>query len=451
MGGIPVTPTIQDPNQPKDTLADIIKGLIQGMGNQGGGGGKGSPLISPGMIGQVPQMPGVPQVAGAGGGGMPQMQMPGGQPPRMAAPMGSPSQNTSGSSMPPGNPLFQSGFEYNTPKGRDGAVVASAIQGVTQFLGQAKQKKEAKTKAQAEGYMSQIHAAQQSGDQDALNLLLTDPKVVSTLEKGLDFLMPKVPGEAPPPEAHGIKKFLDKLTGKQQGGTNPNGPRLPQPNTPGGVIQPRAPQSQSNEQAMKDIISKAGLQAFQQDPNLAKQAGTGSALSGQEQRQAELYKNGLAISPEAQAKMSVEDKKLEQQWQMFQKENQTEMKKIASQESIAAARDKTELTAARISAGPAYARAKVAQDSAKALIEYRKKVNAGNQGAANKVALDAWTKEEKDLRDQAIKWKEKNPAVAEKFLKDADSKKDQINDLSKRMTDDPNDPVNQFINQLLNQ
>src|SRR6266571_1133218 len=146
--------TFQDPSQPKASLLEMLTKLTGGMmGGPSNGGGQPRPLISPGMVGQVPQMPGAPQVAGAGSGGnMPQMSMPG----RMAAPGGSPSQNPSGTQTPPQSGLFQSGFEFNSPKGRDAAVTASAIQGVTQFISQAKQKRESKTRAQAEGYMSQI-------------------------------------------------------------------------------------------------------------------------------------------------------------------------------------------------------------------------------------------------------------------------------------------------------
>jgi hypothetical protein len=425
-------------------LLSILSKLMPMGQAMTGRGGVQNPMISPGMIGQVPQMPGVPQVSGAGTGGASSMAMPG-QPPRMAAPGGSPSQNPSGTPNAPGNPLFQTGFSFDNPQARNGAVAASAIQGVTQFLTQAKQKKEARTRAQAEGYMSQIHAAQQSGDQEALNLLLTDPKVVSTLEKGLDFLMPKVPGEPPPPEATGIKKFLDKLTGKQQGGTNPNGPRLPQPNTPGGVIQPRGPQSASNQQAMSDITSRAALQALQQDPTLARTMGLGTGLSGDEARSAERYQAGLALAPAEERKAFMANQSM---LEKFDQENKQLLTELASREKTAAAGLSSQERQAHISAGPMYYRAKIAKDIADSQIRIRTMVANGKVGEANKVAMQTITSQINNLRSNAEKAKKDgHDDISAEFEKQATDLQGRYDQMQKSQEMN----VDQIINDILNQ
>lgn len=403
-------------------LAQILQMFGKGTPQQGGQ----NPVISPAHVGQLIQ-PFRPGQQGGGGG--------------MAAPPGAPTPNQPQSQGPPESGLYKSGFEFNTSGGRDAAVVTSAIQGVSQFLSQAKQKKEQKTKATAENYMSQIMAAQQAGDQETLNLLLQDPKVVSTLEKGLNYLMPKVPGEPPPAEALGVHSAITKLSKKQQ-----SQQRLPAPNTPGGVSFPRMPQSASNESQMKDVITKAALEAVKNDPTLAQKLGIGTTLSGAETKQAEQWAAGLGISPAQQAAMAQDDKKLAQTFSMFKIENETELKKLASTERMSSARNATELKAASISAGPMYERAKIARSLGEAQIKYREAMAKGQQTNANKIAMTTLTSQIDNLNTLAEKAaKDNNEALSKTY-------KSQADDLSKQykeIKDSQDTDVNKIIEQIL--
>lgn len=388
MGTPPIAPV---PGEAKKNILDILKDLLPQMtslaGGGGGpaGGGGASPLISPGMPGQVPPAPPVPQVAGAGSPGS-SMAM--GLPGRTAGPIGPATQTPMPARGQVNNPLFQTGFEFSSPQGRNAAVVSSAIQGVTQFIGKAKERKDAKTKRQAENYMSQITAAQQSGDQETLNLLLEDPKIIKTLEKGLDYIMPKVPGEPPPPEAVGVKSALDKMVQM----------RLPAPNTPGGVAIPRQPQSVANQRAMADITSGEALKAVQADPTLARAQGLGTTLSGEELRKSEQWAAGLGISPAQQAKMNQEDRKIAQAFQVASMQNETALKEILSREKISEASTKAEIEAAKIHAGPMYERARLLQQMAKDRLEYQKALASGSQKKANDIALRSLTSQITNLR-----------------------------------------------------
>lgn len=439
-GGTP--PFVQDPKQGQGQMLQILSQLMQQMGKGVPGGGGANPLVSRGIPGQVPQMPGAPQVAGAGAGGaMPGMSMPG----RTAGPLGAATQNQPVSQGPPQSGLMQTGFEFDTKQGRDAAVVTSAIQGVGQFISQAKQKKEAKTRAQAENYMSQIHAAQSSGDQETLNLLLQDPKVVSTLEKGLNYLMPKVPGEPPPPEATGVKKFLDKLRGKETGMTNPNGPRLPAPNTPGGVAMPRAPQSQANAQAIQDVMSRAALQAMQNDPELAKRMGLGTGLSGKEATDAERFQAGLASSPAAERQAYLAHENL---LEKFDNENRQLLTELASREKIAAGSQAAGLEAARISAGPLYERAKIAREVGLATVKAREAVLKGKVGEANKIIMQTLTGQINNLRSNSEKAKKDGKDdMAADFAKQADDLQKRYDDVQKLSEQGVDDIINQILNE----
>jgi hypothetical protein len=440
-------PFMQDPNQPRAAGSQMLAVLSQIMSQfgQGRAAGQGNPLISKGMPGQVPQMPGAPQVPGAGAGGVggasPAMSMPG----RITGPIGPATQNQPGSSQVIEPGLMRTGFEFNTGGGRDAAVVSSAIQGVSQFVSQAKQKKEEKTRAQAENYMSQIHAAQQSGDQETLNLLLQDPKVVSTLEKGLNYLMPKVPGEPPPPEATGVKKFLDKLTGKQSGMTNPNGPRLPTPNTPGGVAMPRQPQSASNAQAIQDIMSRAALQAMQSDPEMAKRMGLGTGLSGKEATEAERYQAGLASSPAAERQAYLAHVNL---LEKFDNENRQLLAELASREKIAAGTQATTLAHARIATGPLYERAKAAREVGLAAAKAREAVAKGKVGEANKIIMQTLTSQITNLRTNAEKARKDDKAdLAAEYTKQADDLQKRYDDVQKLSEQGVDDIINQILNE----
>lgn len=421
---MPDPATQQTGPQKASAILTALSQIMPGLGKMfGGGGGGAGPQVSPGIIGQVPQAPQVPQVAGAGAGaggvsgGAGPMAMPG----RMAGPMGPASQiQGAGTPNPPQSGLYQSGFEFDTKKGRDAAVVTSAIQGVTQFLTQMKQRKEAKTARQAENYMTQIAAAQQSGDQEALNLLLEDPKVLSTLEKGLDFIIPKTPGEPPPPEATGVLKAINKMKAGQQ--------RLPAPNTPGGVVWPRMPQAASNEAAAKDITSGAALKALQGDPQLARGMGLGTTLTGQEARDAERFQTGLATAPAEQRRQFLASQAM---MDKIEAENKQQLAELASKKEIAMAGFTSTERQQSLANSPLFYRANIARDIANSQVKIKEMVANGKVGEANKIAMQTITSQINNLRSNATKLEKDNPDIAVEFTKQADDLQKQYDELRK--------------------
>lgn len=432
---------ITDSQKASNILTALSK-ILPGFGGMFGGGGGGqpaSPLVSPGMVGQAPAMPAPPQVAGAGASAMPTAAPV--MPQRQAAPLG-PASQTPLPSVSPQNALFQTGFEFSNPQARNAAVASSAIQGVTQLIGQMKERKEAKTKRQAENYMTQITAMQQAGDQEGLNMLLEDPKVIKTLEKGLDYIMPKEPGEPAPPEAQGITAALQKLGGKpkQQQAT-----RLPAPNTPGGVVFPRAPQSQANTQALADLVTKAALAAAQNDPELAKRLGIGTGLSGKEATDAERYQAGLAMSPADERRAFLANQAM---LDKFDQENRQQIAELASKEKISSAANRSAEEQTRISAGPLYARVKMSKEIADATLKYRELVTKGKINDANKYIMSTLTSQINNLRTNAEKAKKDgNDDMAADFGKQADNLQKQYDEAQKIAGTD----VDSIINNILNE
>lgn len=434
MGGVPISfpDSGQTNGAPQQTGAQkaqaIITALSSLMGKLGGvlgkSGGGGGPLVSPGIVGQVPQMPGAP-----------------GQPQRQAAPIGAPSQTQIPSTNVQSG-LFQTGFEFSNPSARNAAVTTSAIQGVSDFISKVKAQKQAKTQKQAENYMTQIMAAQQSGDKQTLDMLLEDPKVVKTLEKGLEFIIPKVPGEPPPPEATGMMAAIKKITGHGQK-QNQNA-RLPAPNTPGGVMWPRMPQAAANEAALKDITSGAALNKVQSDPELAAVLGVGTGLSGKEATDAERYQAGLTLAPAEEKRAFMAHQEM---LDKFGQENKQLLMQIASSEKIATAKMSSEERQTRISTGPLYYRAKIAKDIADSQIKIRQAVMNGKVGEANKIAMQTLTSQINTLRSAASKLEKDNPDMAKDFMKQADERQKQYDEL--QQSNELN--VDKIVEDILNQ
>lgn len=422
-----------DSQKAADILTALSKVLPAVGGMFGGGGGGGSnPLVSHGIVGQVPQLPGPPQVAGAGAPAMPTAAS--AMPQRQAAPLGAVSQ-TQLPSVNVQNPMFQTGFEFDTPKGRDAAVASSAIQGVTSLISQYKQRKDAKTTRQAENYMSQIAAMQQAGDQEGLNLLLEDPKVIKTLEKGLDYIMPKVPGEPPPPEATGVHNALKKMSQS----------RLPAPNTPGGVAIPRGPQSDVNTRALADLVTSAALKAAQNDPELAKRMGIGTGLSGKEATDAERYQAGLATAPAEERRQAMAYQSM---LDGFDQENRRQIAELASKERLSGAANRSAEEQARISAGPLYARVKMSKEIADANNKIRAAVAKGKVNDANKIMAQTLTSQINNLRSNAEKArKDDNSDLADQFTKQADDLQKRYDDVQKMMNTDVDSIINQIMNE----
>lgn len=212
------------------------------------------------------------RLPGQVGGAPPSLASPlpnvgGGQPLATTAPMGAPAAGPAIPHQAPTPGGMQTGMEFSTKEGRNGAIVQGAIANITQAVAAAKNEKQEHVKRQAENYMSQIMAAQAAGDKQTLDLLLKDPKVIKTLEKGLDYIMPKTPGEPPPPEAQGLHAAMTKAQQKQAKQQQANSP-LPSPNTPGGVAIPQQSQATQDEAQTQAAIAKARKEALLGNPQL---------------------------------------------------------------------------------------------------------------------------------------------------------------------------------------
>jgi hypothetical protein len=318
--------------------------MAQAAKQNGSAGG----MITPPIIGAVPTMA-PPPVAptSMGGTSAPARPMSPAMGPsnmRDAGPIAMPTVNQPRAMAPPTPPGYMTGYEFGTPAGRNAAIATGAIGSVMEAVSKFKQQKTDKERATAENYMNQIVAAQNSGDQETLNLLLSDPKVIKTLEKGLNYIMPKRPGEPPPPEAQGIQGALKKAQAAQQ----QNG-RLPAPNTPGGVAIPQVSQAAQAMKQLGDMIAQERLRKAQQDPKYLESLATGTTLSGDQMNKAEAYQSGLELTPMQKAQLTTEDQKMYTSTAMqlteLDAQNRNLIAKLASDEKQQ-----------KIAAGPLYAR-----------------------------------------------------------------------------------------------
>lgn len=202
-----------------------------------------------------------------------------------------------GPSPPPPMPGGGSPTEFGSMKGAQQNTVQQTISNITQAISQAVEKKKAKQTKEAENYTIQLNQALENGDKDMVDTMLSDPKIVKTIEKGLDYHFTKMQGGEPaPPEASGVKAAIQKIMGKQQ---QPQAP-LPKPGQPGGVMLPKP----GPEQQLQNAVANARLKAAQDDPNFLRQLATGTTLSSDEQRQAELVAKNLQIAPADVARFS---------------------------------------------------------------------------------------------------------------------------------------------------
>ena len=409
-----------EPQTGQQKTIDILQALSQflpkmgGIFGRAGGGMAPGGGATPGRVGSMmplfqPGTPGAPQNLSGGGGGMP-----GGTLPTMAATMGAPSQNQPQDSGPVPIGTYATGVEFGDKQGRNAAVVTNALQGVTSLISKYKQNQESKTRAKAEGYFNQIVAAQQAGDQQALALLLEDPKVIKTLEKGLNYFMPKVPGEPPPPEAMGVHGAIQKL-GKM--------------NQPGGVSFPVQSKGASAQRAISDLTSTEALKRLQADPSLAGTLGLGTSLSGSETRTAERGQAGLELSPAQRTLMTHEDNRIYdanlQTMKLFQEKNKAELAQLAAQ--IQGQKD-----VATIHAGPLYERAKIARDISEAQIKMKKELSNGNVRKANSILMTTLTSQINNLRTNATKAKkEGQDDQAAQWTQTADELQKQYDDAKK--------------------
>jgi hypothetical protein len=255
-------------------IASLQQGKQAGSLATMGQGGAPQPTTAghTGVAGAPPPLPFNPQ----GGGSAPQA----------AAPR----------ALDPGPPM-PAGFQTGMIPGSQDAVIQGTIGGVVQAIHQVNEKKKAEQTKKAENYMTQLSQAIQNGDQEMVNTMLSDPKIVKTIEKGLDYEFVKKPQaaaakqEPEPPEATGIKAAISKMVHGKPKAPQPS--QLPMPGQPGGIMLPKP----SADQQSAGAISNARLDALKNDPDFLHQQATGSALSGEDNRRAEAIAKNLEISP----------------------------------------------------------------------------------------------------------------------------------------------------------
>jgi hypothetical protein len=276
--GIPGSSGQMTQQQLMQLIAQIVakSGAAAGQAKQGQNANMPTPL----QVGQVGQ---------PGGGGAPLIPF-----------------NTTGAARPPAPPSQNSpqamqipmpqnlGSSFPTKGAAVNAAAKEAIGGLAQLLNNYKQKKQEDETIKAQGYFSQIMAASQNPSdpqsQKILSVLGSDPKVMKTIEKGMDYTFAKEPGgpqEPEPPESKGLKGAIQRLLGQQsqQQKQAQNRP-LPAPGQPGGIMLPGPTQS-AQLQAQKE---SGALSAAQQSPEVRAQM------------------SGVGVSPETEARLSTAER-----------------------------------------------------------------------------------------------------------------------------------------------
>jgi hypothetical protein len=230
------------------------------------------PQTTQGMVGQVGQsampMPQIPfNTSGA------------------ARPVAPPSQNRPQANQLPMPDLQTS---YPTDQAVKAGVTKSAIDSVIQLVNSTKQKKQQDESIRAENYFSQIMTAAQDpsdpNNKKILDVLTGDPKVMKTIEKGLDytFAQDNSTKKPEPPESHGLKAALQKMVGKQA----PLPKSQPAAGQPGGILLP-GPTAAAKLLAQ---MQSGQLSAAQQSPQVRQQI------------------SGMAPSAETQAKLDTTER-----------------------------------------------------------------------------------------------------------------------------------------------
>jgi hypothetical protein len=436
----------------------------------------------------TPNQPGGPPRFGPGAQ---QTPMPNG----MGAPGGGGGANPSGGGVPmpvqqgPRSPSnlpapggFSTGFEFSNPKAAKSAAIQGTMMNLQKTLEQYTNKKNERITNEAQNYVAQVNAAIASGDKDMVNALLSDPKVLKTIQKGMDYHFEKMQNmqEAPepaPPEAIGVQKGIESSPqvqkagqgggqpgqggppqmgqpGQQQQQQNPmqklqamiqqmkqnqiprqNAPgSLPMPNTPGGVMIPKTGIPQQNQ----NIVDNERNRQLQ-DPNQRQAAATGSMLSSDQNKQAEMIAKGLDISPADVKKMDmstqalvtrtmgqvyVEQMKAQAQIDAIDRRNQGNM-------SVAKINSQGRQNSAAINAAGRTAAAKITQSG------LTKRADGKYEFDANKANLNNYTK----LQGQYVSAAQKATAAGDKGLaaqlqSQADAYQKKADDLNQNMSDE---------------
>jgi hypothetical protein len=163
-------------------------------------------------------------------------------------------------------PVPQLGSSYDTQAASKGAVAQSVVNSVIQMANQAKQKRQQDESLKAENYFSQLMTAAQNpsdpNNQKIIQILTSDPKIMKTIEKGLDYSFaqePAKPTKPEPPEAKGLKAAVQRMFhGKPQPTSQPAAGQ------PGGIVLPGPTQAGQLQAAQQS----AQLSGLQQSPEL---------------------------------------------------------------------------------------------------------------------------------------------------------------------------------------
>lgn len=205
----------------------------------------------------------------------------------------------------------QSIGEFHSKSAATNAGLVSLGNSLGSLISNAEQHEQGKKSALAENYLLQINSLLASGDpqdRQKAQMLMDDPKIRKALKTGLEYVPLE---EEVPPEAQGVQSAIQKIQSTAGGGRGPMAP--PQGGQPQGQSQGqsqgRAIMPQATPQAkLQAALTNALLQKIQQDPASALTMMGQSQLTATEQRADEFYKNGLGVSPESLAKMTLAEK-----------------------------------------------------------------------------------------------------------------------------------------------
>lgn len=192
----------------------------------------------------------------------------------------------------------QSIGDFRTRSAARNAGMVSLGNSITGIVNSVTQRQQQKKAALAENYMMQIGNLLASGDpkdRQKAEMILEDPKILKTLDKGLNY---RPLQEQVPPEAIGVNAAFQKIKQNMAGNKNAlagdvarkpqQRPVLPQP-TQGAQIQA--------------MMNNAIMQRMKKDPGFAFQLAKQTMLTSGEQASAEESQAGLTTSPAAQAQM----------------------------------------------------------------------------------------------------------------------------------------------------
>jgi len=386
---------------------------------KGGAPGGGNPTISPAQKNTVMN------VTGGGGttAGSPMMQhgMPGG-----AMPGGAPA----GGSPLPG--VGETGFSFPNKKAAQGATAYGIMSNIIQTADKVAQKHDKLKQNESEYLLQTYYDALNRQDYDSANAIAADPKFRKLIKaaKGIDlFTFGDQEGQKKP-EDKAVQGFMQKLAAKLKGGGGQQGPapNMPMPKgSPQAQLEAQQRGVTGIETANKGIAAGAANTALSQDQTLARNMGLGTALSGDEQKKAELAQAGLWMPPGAIAEFGLKARQLDLDSKKIDQDYMLSMAEMANRKDIA-----------KIQQGPEYERNKILRENYKGMLSVKTLLADGKHSEAYdkmyKVSEDAYTK----LSNQAttlIKSGKAPDDPAVKVLMDAANNQKQAMDDAKAAQD----------------